>query len=61
MHIGIEYVVSAYGIWACTFVIFIFLTKRRLKLTNKIVFELEQRYSGLQEKCVYAEDNENSN
>ena len=43
MFIGLEYVVSAYGIWVCTFVIYILLTKRRLKKTNQTVVVLEQR------------------
>ena len=61
MHIGLEYVVSAYGIWVCTFAIFILLTKRRLKITNQTVFALEQRASESHEKSVSVEDNENSN
>ena len=45
MFIGLEYVVSAYGIWVCTFAIYILLTKRRLKKTNQTVVALEQRAS----------------
>ena len=45
MFIGLEYVVSAYGIWVCTFAIYILLTKRRLKKTNQTVIALEQRAS----------------
>ena len=45
MFIGLEYVVSAYGIWVCTFTIYILLTKRRLKKTNQTVVALEQRAS----------------
>ena len=61
MHIGFEYVVSAYGIWVCTFAIFILLTKRRLKITNQTVFALEQKASESQENFVPKEDNENPN
>ena len=60
MHIGLEYVVSAYGIWVCTFVVFIILTKRRLKITNQTVVALEQRASESPEKFMSGEDNENS-
>ena len=43
MFIGLEYVVSAYGIWVGTFAIYILLNKRRLKKTNQTVVALEQR------------------
>ena len=45
MFIGLEYVLSAYGIWVCTFTIYIVLTKRRLKITNQAVVALEQKTS----------------
>ena len=45
MFIGLEYVLSAYGIWVCTFAIYILLTKRRLKITNQTVVALEQKAS----------------
>ena len=61
MHIGLEYVVSAYGIWVLTFAVFIYLSKRRLKITNQTVVALEQRVSESHENSVSAEDNENSN
>ena len=61
MHIGLEYVVSAYGIWVCTFVVYILFTKRRLKKTNQTVVALEQRASKSQENSLSAEDYENSN
>ena len=61
MFIGLEYVLTAYGIWVCTFAIYIFLTKRRLKITNQTVVALEQRASESHENSVSAEDNENSN
>ena len=61
MHIGLEYVMSAYGIWVCTFAIFILLTKRRLKIINRTVVALEQRALESDENSVFEEDDENSN
>lgn len=43
MLIGIEYVVATYVIWLVTFVVYIFLTKHRLKTTNDAVSLLEKR------------------
>ena len=43
MLIGLEDVVAAYGIWLCTFVCYIFLTKRRLKIASHAVDALEQK------------------
>ena len=43
MIIGIEYVVATYVIWLVTFVVYIFLTKHRLKTTNDAVSLLEKR------------------
>ena len=43
MLIGIEYVVATYVIWVVTFVVYIFLTKHRLKTTNDAVSLLEKR------------------
>ena len=43
MLIGLEYVVAAYGIWLCTFVCYIFLTKRRLKIASHAVDALERK------------------
>ena len=45
MIIGLEYVLATYCIWLVTFIVYIFLTKRRLKTTNDAVFLLEQRVS----------------
>jgi hypothetical protein len=45
MLIGIEYVVVAYVIWLFTFVCYIFLTKRRLKITNRAVAALEEKFT----------------
>ncbi len=43
MLIGIEYVVATYVIWLVTFVVYIFLTKHRLKTTKDAVSLLEKR------------------
>ena len=56
MLIGIEYVVATYGIWLVTFVVYIFLTKHRLKTTNDAVSLLEKRVteksSGIQDSKI---------
>ena len=61
MLIGLEYVVAAYGIWAGTFVVYILLTKRRMKIADQTVTLLEQRVSESQKKNIPTENNENSN
>ena len=61
MLIGLEYVVAAYGIWVGTFVVYIFLTKRRMKNADQTVTLLEQRVSESQKKSIPIENNENSN
>ena len=45
MLIGVEYVVAAYGIWVCTFVVYILMTKRRMKIAGKTVEAIKQRFS----------------
>ena len=45
MFIGIEYVVAAYGIWVGTFVIYVLITKRRMKILNRTVNAIKQRFS----------------
>ena len=56
MLIGIEYVVAIYVIWLVTFVVYIFLTKHRLKTTNDAVSLLEKRVteksSGIQDSKI---------
>ena len=53
MLIGLEYVVAAYGIWVGTFVVYIFLTKRRMKIADQTVVVLERRFSESHENyCV---------
>jgi len=61
MLIGLEYVVAAYGIWVGTFVVYIFLTKRRMKNADQTVTILEQRVSESRKKSISTENNENSN
>ncbi len=45
MLIGVEYVVAAYGIWVCTFAVYILMTKRRMKITGQTVEAIKQRVS----------------
>ena len=45
MVIGVEYVVAAYGIWVCTFAVYILMTKRRMRITGQTVEALKQRVS----------------
>ena len=45
MIIGVEYVVAAYGIWVCTFAVYILMTKRRLKIAGQTVEAIKQRVS----------------
>ena len=56
MLIGLEYVVATYVIWVVTFVVYIFLTKHRLKTTNDAVSLLEKRVteksSGIQDSKI---------
>ena len=56
MLIGIEYVVATYVIWLVTFVVYIFLTKHRLKTTNDAVSLIEKRVteksSGIQDSKI---------
>ena len=56
MLIGIEYVVATYVIWLVTFVVYIFLTKHRLKTTNDAISLLEKRVieksSGIQDSKI---------
>ena len=45
MLIGAEYVVAAYGIWVCIFVVYILITKRRMKIAGQTVEAIKQRVS----------------
>ena len=45
MLIGVEYVVAAYGIWVCTFAVYILMTKRRMRIVGQTVKAIKQRVS----------------
>ena len=45
MLTGVEYVVAAYGIWICTFVVYILMTKRRMRIAGQTVEAIKQRVS----------------
>ena len=45
MLIGVEYVVAAYGIWVCTFAVYILMTKRRMRIAGQTVEAINQRVS----------------
>ena len=45
MLIGVEYVVAAYGIWVCTFAVYILITKRRMRVEGQTFEEIKQRVS----------------
>ena len=45
MLIGVEYVVAAYGIWVCTFTVYILMTKRRMRIASQTVEAIKQRFS----------------
>ena len=45
MLTGIEYVVAAYGIWVCTFAVYILMTKRRMRIAGQTVEAIKQRVS----------------
>ena len=45
MLIGVEYVIAAYGIWVCTFAVYILMTKRRMRIAGQTVEAIKQRVS----------------
>ena len=45
MITGVEYVIVAYGIWVCTFAVYILMTKRRMRIANQTVEAIKQRIS----------------
>ena len=45
MLTGVEYVVAAYGIWVCTFAVYILMTKRRMRIAGQTVEAIKQRIS----------------
>ncbi|MBS1254470.1 MAG: hypothetical protein MAG581_00265 [Deltaproteobacteria bacterium] len=61
MIIGLEYVVAAYGIWVCTFIVYILLTKRRMKIAGQTVEALKQRVSDSADIPEITGDIENQN
>ena len=50
MFIGVEYVTAAYVIWVCTFVVYIWMTKRRMRIAVKTVELIKQRVSESSDK-----------
>ena len=50
MLIGVEYVVAAYGIWVCTFAVYILMTKHRMKIAGQTVEAIKQRVSESSDK-----------
>ena len=45
MLIGVEYVLAAYLIWVCTFVVYILMTKRRMRISGQTIEKIKQRLS----------------
>ena len=45
MLIGVEYVVAAYGIWVCTFAVYILMTKRQMRIASQTIEAIKQRVS----------------
>jgi len=45
MIIGLEYVVAAYLIWVCTFVVYILMTKHRMRIAGQTLEAIKQRVS----------------
>ena len=58
MITGIEYVFAAYGIWICTFVIYIFTNKKRQKTLNKTIAALGKKNPVSTESNKQLEKNE---
>jgi|TARA_B100000809_G_C15003280_1_gene482277 hypothetical protein len=56
---GLEYVITAYGIWVCTFAVYILLTKRRMKIAGQTVDALKQRVSDSSGNTKKMANNEN--
>ena len=50
MLIGVEYVVAAYGIWVCTFAVYILMTKRQMRIASQLVEAIKQRVSESSDK-----------
>ena len=45
MITGVEYVIAAFGIWVCTFAVYILMTKRRMRIASQTVEAIKQRVS----------------
>ena len=45
MLFGVEYVFAAYGIWVCTFAVYILMTKRQMRIAGQTVEAIKQRVS----------------
>ena len=58
MIIGIEYVIAAYSIWICTFVIYIIINKRRNKNLNKTIDAFKKRNSVSNYSSMTLDNNE---
>ena len=43
MLTGVEYVVAAYGIWVCTFLVYILMTNHRMKIAGQTVEAIKQK------------------
>ena len=59
MLIGVEYVVAAYGIWVCTFVVYILMTKRRMRIADQTVEAIKQKVSKSSDNPDKTVSNEN--
>ena len=61
MLIGVEYVVAAYLSWICTFAVYIFMTKRRMKISGQTIDTIKQRLSESSDKPEKTVSIENQN
>ena len=59
MLIGVEYVVAAYGIWVCTFAVYILMTKRMMRIAGHTVEAIKQRVSESSDNPDKTVSNEN--
>ena len=59
MLLGVEYVVAAYLIWVFTFVFYIFITKRRMRISSQTIEAIKQRVSESSDNPDKMEDIEN--
>ena len=59
MLLGVEYVVAAYLIWVFTFVFYILMTKRRMRISSHTIEAIKQRVSESSDNPDKMEDIEN--